>query len=229
MKCGIVIPAAGRGKRMGRNINKQFILLNGKPILIHTLEKFLGIPWIGEIVIVSQADEVSIVEQLLEQYQLDGIKAIVPGGAERQDSIYNGLAHLTTDYVMVHDGARPFLKKKHLELLWMTVQTKGTAVLGVPVKDTIKIVDQEGIIRDTPNRKSLWAVQTPQAFRLSTLIEAYEKAKNDFFLGTDDASLVERLGIEVTVVKGDYHNIKITTPEDLILAENILGYGSDYN
>ncbi|WP_339060654.1 2-C-methyl-D-erythritol 4-phosphate cytidylyltransferase [Tepidibacillus marianensis] len=227
MKCGIVIPAAGRGKRMGKNMNKQFIPLDGKPILIHTLEKFTGIPWIDEIVVVSHANEIALVQQLLDQYQISKIKAIVPGGDERQDSIYNGLSYLSTNYVMVHDGARPFIRQKHLEQLWQTVQTKEAAVLGVPVKDTIKIVDQKRLIQDTPDRKSLWAVQTPQAFRLSTLIHAYDMAKTDHFLGTDDASLVERLGIQVTIVEGDYHNIKITTPEDLIFAESILRYGSE--
>ena len=226
MKCGIVIPAAGKGKRMGANINKQFIRLEDKPILIHTLEKFSSQSWIDEIIVVSHPDEVSIVEQLVNQYHIKRVKAVVKGGAERQDSIYNGLIQLTTEFVMVHDGARPFLKRSHLENLWQVVRNEGAAVLGVPVKDTIKMIDQ-GIIQSTPDRKSLWAIQTPQAFRLSILRRAYEKAVEDQFLGTDDSSLVERLGINVPVVEGDYHNIKITTPEDLILAESILKHWSD--
>ncbi|MFV9511686.1 2-C-methyl-D-erythritol 4-phosphate cytidylyltransferase [Tepidibacillus sp. LV47] len=227
MKCGIVIPAAGRGKRMGGEVNKLFILLDGKPILVHTLEKFSQVPWIEEIVIVSHPEERKIIEQLVEQYEIKRVKAIVPGGKERQDSIYNGLVFLESEYVMVHDGARPFVKQKHLDLLWQTLQQKDAVVLGVPVKDTIKMADQDGFIQNTPDRKSLWAVQTPQAFRLSILRKAYEKAKEDGFLGTDDSSLVERLGIEVVIVKGDYHNIKITTPEDLILAESILKHWSE--
>ncbi|TCS81573.1 2-C-methyl-D-erythritol 4-phosphate cytidylyltransferase [Tepidibacillus fermentans] len=227
MKCGIVIPAAGRGRRMGANVNKQFIPLDGKPILIHTLEKFSRLPWVDEIVIVSHPDEITIMEQLVQQYGIQRVKAIVPGGKERQDSIYNGLTFLETEYVMVHDGARPFVKQTHLEQLWQTVQKIGAVALGVPVKDTIKIVDQDGFIQSTPDRKSLWAIQTPQAFRLSILRMAYEEAKKDRFLGTDDSSLVERLGMKVMVVEGDYHNIKITTPEDLILAESILKHWSE--
>ena len=226
MTCGIVIPAAGQGKRMGANMNKQFILLGNKPILIHTLEKFSTLSWMSELVVVSHPDEVYKVERLIEQYQIRHVKAVVGGGAERQDSIYKGLSHLKTDYVMVHDGARPFIKETYLNRLWQAVQTSNAAALGVPVKDTIKIIDQ-GMIQTTPDRKSLWAIQTPQAFRLSTLIQAYEKAIQENFLGTDDSSLVERLGISVQVVEGDYRNIKITTPEDLILAESILKHWSD--
>ena len=226
MTCGIIIPAAGQGKRMGIGINKQFIKIHDKPILIHTVEKFMNIDWITEIVVVAHPDEMMIVESMFLEYGLS-IKAIVPGGLERQDSIYNGLSVLETEYVMVHDGARPFIKEKQLNLLWEAVQKNGSAVLGVPVKETIKVVDEQGLVISTPNRKSLWSIQTPQAFILSTLKMAYEQAYQDRFLGTDDASLVERMQIEIQVVEGDYQNIKITTPEDLIVANTILEHWSE--
>lgn len=226
MTCGIVIPAAGQGKRMGIGVNKQFIKIHDKPILIHTVEKFQKLEWVKEIIVVAHPDEVEIVQSMLTEYGLS-VNAVVPGGLERQDSIYNGLKLLKTDYVMVHDGARPFIKEKQLNHLWDVVRKHDAAVLGVPVKETIKVVDEQGAIQSTPDRKSLWSIQTPQAFLLSILKEAYEQAKKDQFLGTDDASLVERLKMEIPVVEGDYHNIKITTPEDLIMANIILEHWSE--
>lgn len=221
MKCGIVIAAAGQGKRMGAGVNKLFIQLEGKPILIHTLEKFLQKDWVDEIVIVVHPDEAKIVKTLLLQYEIK-VKQIVSGGKERQDSIHNGLKYLQSECVMVHDGARPFIRSEVLDTLYMKIKEADAVVIGVPVKDTIKVIDDDKKVRYTPDRKSLWAVQTPQAFRLSILKEAYEKAEKDHFLGTDDSSLVERLGIPIEIVEGDYQNIKITTLDDLLYAKAIL-------
>ena len=221
MKCGIIIAAAGQGKRMGAGVNKLFLQLEGKPILIHTLEKFLQKDWVDEIVIVVHPDEAETVKNLLLRYKIK-VKQIVSGGKERQDSIHNGLNYLQSKWVMVHDGARPFIRSEILDALFMKVKQSDAAVVGVPVKDTIKVIGDDKKIRYTPDRKSLWAVQTPQAFRLSILREAYEKAEKDHFLGTDDASLVERLGIPIEIVEGDYQNIKITTLEDLLFAKVIL-------
>lgn len=221
MKCGIIIAAAGQGKRMGAGVNKLFLQLEGKPILIHTLEKFLQKDWVDEIVIVVHPDEAETVKNLLLRYKIK-VKQIVSGGKERQDSIHNGLNYLQSKWVMVHDGARPFIRSEILDALFMKVKQSDAAVVGVPVKDTIKVIGDDKKIRYTPDRKSLWAVQTPQAFRLSILREAYEKAEKDHFLGTDDASLVERLGIPIEIVEGDYQNIKITTLEDLLFAKAIL-------
>jgi len=223
MGCGIVIAAAGKGKRMGAGKNKQFILLNNKPILIHTLEKFSQKSWVDQIVIAAHPDERTQVEHLLQEYDIQDT-LVVPGGNERQESIEKGLTFLQSEYVMVHDGARPFIQSPDLERLYEKVQQVDAVVFGVPVKDTIKVIDQFNRIRYTPDRKSLWAVQTPQAFRLSVLKEAYRKAKEENYLGTDDASLVERIGRKVEVIEGNYHNIKITTPEDLVLAQAILNH-----
>ncbi|OEF96393.1 2-C-methyl-D-erythritol 4-phosphate cytidylyltransferase [Vulcanibacillus modesticaldus] len=227
MSCGILIAAAGQGKRMGAGINKQFLNINGKPILVHTLEKFQNKDWINEIIIVAHPKELNEVRRLIQKFGLS-VDKIVPGGNERQESIQNGLSYIRSDWVMVHDGARPFIDPKLLDKLYIQLQTKEAVVLGVPTKDTIKIVDETLYIKHTPDRKSLWAIQTPQAFRLSILKEAYQKAKEDGFLGTDDSSLVERIGMKVHILEGDYRNIKITTPEDLIWAKSILDEWSEF-
>jgi len=226
MSCSVIIAAAGQGKRMNAGMNKQFIRLKGKPLLVHTLEKFSNIAWIKEIIVVAQAKDIPAIKELVASYQL-AVDKIVVGGDERQDSIANGLAHVTAEWVMVHDGARPFVTKSLLIKLFNAAKDKKAVVLGTAVKDTIKIVDAKGVITTTPDRKSLWAVQTPQAFHLSILKEAYRFAKEKGFLGTDDASLVEKIGYKVHVIEGDYRNIKITTPEDLVVADAILANWSE--
>ncbi len=227
MSCGIVLAAAGQGKRMGVGMNKQFIPLNNKPILMHTLEKFYSKSWIDEIVIVAHPDEMEQMKQMIQALNMKRRIEIVPGGNERQESIYNGLSYIHSEFIMVHDGARPFIDSTMLDRLYESLQHLDAVVVGVPVKDTIKVIDNMNQIRHTPDRKSLWAVQTPQAFRLSVLKEAYQKAKENNFFGTDDASLVERLGIHVTIIEGSYRNIKITTPDDLILAQAIIDHWSE--
>jgi len=228
MSCGVIIAAAGKGKRMGTDINKQFILLDNKPILVHTLEKFQSIPWITEVVIVVHAEEINLVKELIQNYNFI-VTAVITGGVERQDSIQLGLDNIKSEWVMVHDGARPFISRNRLEELYSNVKSKGAAVLGVPVKDTVKVIDDFRVIKDTPDRKSLWAIQTPQAFRTSILREAFIKANKNGFIGTDDSSLVERLGVKVSVIEGDYYNIKITTQDDLIHAKIILQHWSEKN
>ncbi len=226
MGCGVIIAAAGQGKRMFLDINKIFIELNQKPVLIHSLEKFIEEKWIDDIVIVANPQEIDIIKQLLINYNMD-VHAVVPGGLERQISIRNGLSYISSDYVMIHDGARPFITSEKLNNLYRKVQDCNAAVLGVPAKDTIKRIDKFNKIMCTLERESLWLIQTPQAFGRSILVDAFEKAEKDNFLGTDDSSLVERLGIEVQVIMGDYSNIKITTPEDVILAKAIINNWSD--
>lgn len=228
MSCGVIIAAAGKGKRMGADINKQFILLNNKPILVHTLEKFQGINWITEVVVVVHPEEVNHVQELIKKHNLF-VTNVVSGGVERQDSIQKGLRYIKSEWVMVHDGARPFISSHKLDELHLNVNTKDAVVLGVPVKDTVKVIDDSGIIMDTPDRKSLWAIQTPQAFRTSILRAAFDNAKKDGFIGTDDSSLVERIGVKVHVIEGEYNNIKITTQDDLIHAQIILQHWSDKN
>src|SRR5690606_5947261 len=154
-------------------------------------------------------------EDLVRSYKFMKVKAIVKGGRERQESVYEGLKRIKEEcIVLVHDGARPFVRIEHIQKLVQVTSEKSAAILAVPVKDTIKRA-KDGIVQETFDRSELWSIQTPQAFKLSLLKEAYEKAEMDGFTGTDDASLVERIGHHVEIVEGDYNNIKITTKEDL--------------
>lgn len=218
----VIIPAAGQGKRMGAGKNKLLIELNQIPILIHTLFVFENDEDCDGIILAIHPDDEIQFKTLIRKYKISKIKGFVPGGKERQDSIYHALQTVREEgIVLVHDGARPFIKKEQIHLLVETAEQKEAAIIGVPAKDTMKKV-RNGIVAETVERSSLWIVQTPQAFRFALLIKAYEKAEQDHFIGTDDASLVERLGISVTMVEGDYDNIKLTTPEDLFFAEAIL-------
>ncbi len=221
---GAVIVAAGRGTRMGTKESKQYLQLADKPVIVHTLELFQQLDFIEEIVLVTGADDISRCREWVAAYQLGKVTAIVAGGSERQQSVYCGLQQLSCDWVMVHDGVRPLVSEDAVARCASTAERCDAAVLAVPVKDTIKQVNDKGIIVATPDRKSLWAIQTPQAFRRDLLIRAHEFAQEQQFLGTDDAMLVEQLGLSVEVVEGDYANIKITTPEDLpwasLLMEN---------
>lgn len=221
---GVVIVAAGKGSRMGTKESKQYLHLNGQPIIVHTLALFERIPEVSEIVLVTGAGDLERCRGYVDQYKLAKVKHIVAGGKERQDSVYMGLQQLrgAVEWVMVHDGVRPFAAEEHIVECWRKAMETEAAVLAVPVKDTIKVVDPRGTIQSTPDRRSLWAIQTPQAFRLSLLLDAHERAEKDGFVGTDDAMLVERIGTPVQVVEADYYNIKITTPEDLPWAQWIL-------
>ncbi len=213
---------------MGTALNKQYLQLGGRSILARTLELFQRHPAIHSIFPIIPSDEIDYFrEQILPGIGLTKLGAIVPGGKERQDSVRNGLQQLQASgvapdsVVMVHDGVRPLFNPEPIATLIELAARKGGAVVGVPAKDTIKEVENAQIVA-TPDRSRLWQVQTPQAFRFELLLRAYEQAAQDGFCGTDDASLVERLGEEVVMVEGDYRNIKITTPEDLLIAEALL-------
>lgn len=219
---GVVIVAAGRGKRMGTEESKQYLQLGGKPIVVHTLQSFQAMTFIDEIVLVVGTDDIDRCRLWCEQYSLTKVKAVIAGGAERQHSVHAGLKMIEAEWVMVHDGVRPFVTEQAVARCCQASEQHHAAVLAVPVKDTIKQVNSEGVITATPDRKSLWAIQTPQAFRLDVLLEAHEAAEREGMLGTDDASVAEWRGTSVVVVEGEYTNIKITTPEDLPWAELLL-------
>ncbi len=224
MDTGVVIVAAGSGKRMGAGRNKLWLTLAGKPILVHTVERFAAHPGIAEVVLViSERDETETLDWLRTTPYADRVK-LAYGGAERQDSVRQGLAALcgTCEYVLVHDAARPFVTSEQIDAIIDRVRRDDAVIMAVPVKDTIKVVNPAGIVEATPARESLWAVQTPQAFRLSLLRRAHEAAREQGKTGTDDAMLVEWLGQPVAVVPGSYENIKITTPDDLWFGEEIL-------
>lgn len=218
----VIIPAAGQGKRMGAGKNKLLLELNGVPVLIHTLRVFEQDPQCDGIILAISADDEEPLRKLLQQYNIQKVSRLVYGGKERQHSVYNGLiAANTDDVILVHDGARPFIDVRFIHELVEAAKDHGAAVVAVQVKDTIKRVHHNEVV-ETVDRSSLWAIQTPQAFRISILKEAHKKALETNFLGTDEASLVERLPYPVKIVEGSYDNIKLTTKEDLYFAEAIL-------
>lgn len=219
-----VIPAAGQGTRMGTVINKQFLPLQGKPVLAHTLDIFQRCPAIQNIVVVAAAKEVDNCRELVNRFGLSKVISIVPGGKERLNSVAKGLSQIPSEctLVVVHDGARPLLLPNHLMDVIRMAEETGAAVLTVPVKDTLKVVGKDLFVKETPDRAAIWAVQTPQAFKKEIIMDCYRRALDDKVTGTDDASLVERYGHQVKIVIGNYENIKITTPEDLELAELLL-------
>lgn len=222
MSVGVIIPAAGRGKRMGAMIPKQYLPLCNHPILAHTLKVFEMHPRIDSIVVTAGAGDEKGVWDLVKQYELKKVTAVVTGGEERQHSVRQGLAELQTEWVLVHDAVRPFVSAERIDILLKEVYIHEAAILAVPIKDTVKQVGKDGFVENTPDRSRLWAVQTPQAFRRQLLIKAHEEAEDRGLLGTDDAMLVEWMGVPVRTVMGEYTNIKLTTPEDLIVAESFL-------
>lgn len=218
-KVTTIIPCAGQGKRMGINTNKPYIEIAGKPLLLYTLRVFQEHPLIDEIVLAARASEISYCwEQIVYKYSIDKVKKIIVGGKERQESVSLALNALDDDthWVVVHDGVRPLLSEKTLSDALTMAFEKGSAVVGVPAKDTIKIIGDDLTIKATPPRESLWLIQTPQIFSKELLLKAHGQAKQNGWIGTDDSSLVERLGCGVYMVKGEYSNIKVTTPEDII-------------
>jgi len=224
MNIAVIIPAAGQGRRMDQKMSKQFMLLGGEPILKRTLDAFLGEPLVTSVtLVVPKAD----VEAVSSQYAAGSgkLRPVVAGGRERQDSVHNGLKSLSadTDVVLVHDGVRPFVTQAMIRNTAQAASEHGAAVAAIPVNDTLKRVGDGGFIEGGVSREGLWRMQTPQAFRYPLLVEAFEQAGRDGFYGTDEVSLVERLGVKVIVVEGAETNIKITRPEDLVLAEVLLG------
>ncbi|MCM3570041.1 2-C-methyl-D-erythritol 4-phosphate cytidylyltransferase [Neobacillus mesonae] len=218
----VIIPAAGQGKRMGAGKNKLLLELDGIPVLVHTLKVFEADAACTGIILAIHPQDEAAFKVIIRKHKLTKAKRLVPGGEERQHSIFNALKTVTDHgIILVHDAARPFIQKDDIKRLTETAEKTGAAIIGVPAKDTMKKVEN-GVVTTTVERSSLWAVQTPQAFRVPLLLQAYEQADRDHFLGTDDASLVERIGYPVTIVEGSYDNIKLTTPEDLFFAEAIL-------
>ncbi|MFC5713767.1 2-C-methyl-D-erythritol 4-phosphate cytidylyltransferase [Thalassorhabdus alkalitolerans] len=223
MEYKVVVPAAGQGKRMKAEKNKQFITLDDDPVIVHTLAIFEKDHWCKEIIIVVNEKEIEEMKALLDSYHFTKILPLVPGGKERQDSVYKGLKALDNQggITLVHDGARPFVSIERVHDLVEKTASTGASVLGVKVKDTVKR-GAEMIVKDTVPRENLWAIQTPQGFHHELVVRAYEDALEKNHQGTDDSSLVEFTGQEVHIVEGEYDNIKLTTPEDLIIAKAIL-------
>ncbi|HHY05144.1 MAG TPA: 2-C-methyl-D-erythritol 4-phosphate cytidylyltransferase [Thermoanaerobacterales bacterium] len=228
MRVSAVIAAGGRGKRMNSSTSKQFLNLKGHPIIYYTLKTFYTMDAIDEIILVVGKYDMECTRAILDRYRFNKIK-LVEGGSERRDSVYNGLRQLSpqTDIVAIHDGVRPFIKKRVIMESIEEAKKYGAVGVAVPVKDTIKVVGENNIIKYTPERKTLWGMQTPQTFKYEIIMEAHEKARLEGVYGTDDAVLVERIGLPVKIIQGGYENIKITTPEDIVIAESFvtMGYG----
>ena len=218
-----IVLAGGRGKRMNYHKSKQFIEIKGKPVLVYTLEKFIYNKSIDEVILVLPEDEVDYCKkEVLQKYSLK-VDRIVIGGKERQDSVFNALEAMEkANIVLIHDGARPFISEKIIEEGIKYANIYSAAAPGVTPKDTIKIKNEDNISVDTPDRNTLVAVQTPQCFKYDEIYQCHRKIKEENAIVTDDTSVVERYGHKVYLYEGDYTNIKITTPEDLILAERLI-------
>lgn len=233
-KTAVIIAAAGMGRRLGGPIPKQFMDIGGRPVIAKTLKVFEAMDEIDSIFIVTNEDYMEHCEAITKEYGISKIAAIVKGGAERQDSVYNALRAVSdtcAEYVLIHDGARPFVTGEVILNVLEGIVQRGAAVACIPMKDSLRRLAAEGGEKAAGgscavDRSEYFAVQTPQGFRTSEILHAYERAYEDGYYGTDDASLAERAGIEVAVVGGDYANIKITTREDLPM-EYRVGTGFD--
>lgn len=222
MKYLYIVAAAGSGKRMGLSTPKQFLEFQGEPIFIKTLKVIEKSKLVTDIIVVTGEEHKDTVANYCKDFGITKLRNIVSGGKERQDSINNVMKTILNpeEYIIaVQDGVRPFIKEKFIEEAYeklLAEKDLAGVVVGVAVKDTVKVVDEEGNIKDTPERKTLYLAQTPQVFRGETLKLAYEKSEKEGFVGTDDSSLVERSGHKIKIIEGAYDNIKVTTVEDLV-------------
>jgi len=221
-----IVLAAGSGSRMKSSVKKQYMLLNGKPLVYYSLEAFNDCENIDDIIVVTSEEDLEYFKtEIIDKYNISKVSNIVAGGKERYNSVYNGLMCIgDSEYVVIHDGARPFITVENIDCIVNRVRECKACVAGMPVKDTIKIVDEKNNIAQTPNRKTVWMAQTPQAFAKDIIMIAYNemmKAEDDTI--TDDAMVVEKYyGIDVNMVECSYNNIKVTTPEDIVIAETFL-------
>ncbi len=221
VKITAIVPSAGKGTRFKSKERKPFANLKGKPILSHTLKVFQSSPLIRDIVLVIDEPFRKVAEKLVKRYGITKVRHIAEGGKTRSDSVRKGLRWVNKDasFILIHDGVRPFVSKEVIKRTIAAAMKFGASVAAVPVKATIKIAGRDDLVKDTPDRQKLWEAQTPQVFRKDLMEKAYKRAKGCF---TDDAALLENIGAKVKIVKGDYSNIKITTAEDIKIAEALL-------
>lgn len=235
--CTAVVLAAGKGSRMGGNTAKQYMEIGGKPLVAYALEVFEASPVIDEIILMTDAGHMEYVQtEIVEAYGLKKVSTIGAGGGERYESVWKALCTLVDreegekesvvrerqdGYVFIHDGARPFVTGEIIERAYGAVCKCNACVVGMPVKDTIKLVNREGMIESSPDRSMVWQAQTPQVFSVPLIVEAFTRQMKEDCTGiTDDAMVVEaQMGVKAHMVMGSYANIKITTPEDLFMAE----------
>jgi len=221
-----IVLAAGQGKRKNSKVREQFLEIQGYPVLYYSLRCFQESPLIQDIILVTGEESISYCkEEIVQKYGFTKVSAVIPGGKERYDSVYAGLCECRDcEYVLIHDGARPFVTEEILKRGLQKVKETGACVIGMPSKDTVKLSDEEGYVKETPNRKCVWTIQTPQIFSYSLIREAHDSIRQkDMSKITDDAMVVEQeTGAKVALAEGSYQNIKITTPEDLDIAEAFL-------
>ena len=227
-KCTAIVLAAGKGSRMGTKIQKQYLEICGKPVLYYSLAAFEASPVIDEIVLVTGEGQIDYCrENIVEAYGILKVSKIVVGGKERYESVYKALQEIEPEgYVFIHDGARPFVDEPIIERTYQAAKKYRACVAGMPSKDTVKIVDEKGFAINTPERRLVWCIQTPQVFETALIRQAYfqlmENEENETGI-TDDAMVVERMeNCAVKLVEGSYENMKITTPEDLVVAESLI-------
>jgi 2-C-methyl-D-erythritol 4-phosphate cytidylyltransferase/2-C-methyl-D-erythritol 2,4-cyclodiphosphate synthase len=232
MKTVAIIPAGGAGKRLKAHVAKQYLFLDHMPVLVRTLKVFQKSKVIDNIILALPPDDlVSVRQELIDKYGLTKITTVVAGGKERQDSVRNCLATINgkCDVVVIHDAVRPFVTQELIRQVITAAKIAGAAAAGVKAKDTIKETKKDNMVAATIPRQNLWLTQTPQAFKFELLKEAYKSAYDEKFYGTDDASLVERIGKKVKMIEGSYENIKITTQEDILIADALMKKGSKIN
>ncbi|HYA28792.1 MAG TPA: 2-C-methyl-D-erythritol 4-phosphate cytidylyltransferase [Acidobacteriota bacterium] len=229
MRVTAIVVAAGAGRRIGGEVSKIYLPIAGRPIVLRTLDKVFSTKSIGEVILVIAAEETKRCEALLRDDSNLRVRSCIlqTGGATRQQSAKRGLEKVAadTDIVIIHDGARPLVSAVLIDRCVDVAADKGAVVVGLPVRDTIKVVDPDGIIQSTPERRFLWEIQTPQVFQRELIITAHERAVKDGVEVTDDAMVVERMGSPVYVLEGERTNIKITLPEDIWLAEMMIREG----
>lgn len=217
MSIKVIIPASGIGERFGRKTPKQFVKIKNKEMLAHTIDKFHNIKSIDEIIISTRPEYFARVCSIIKKHKFKKVKKLVEGGKLRQESVYNALINLTcsvNDIILVHDAARPFVSTESINKIIKEAKKHECVVLGMPVSETIKKVNKKQLVDKTIEREGLWSIQTPQAFRYLNLMQAFERAMKDNFVGTDEAAIVEYAGYDVKVIKGESGNVKITLKED---------------
>lgn len=220
-KYAAIVLAAGSGKRMKSQVHKQYLIIQDRPVLYYSLKEFEDSAVDEIVLVVGKGEEKFCRKEIVDKYGISKVKAIVEGGKERYHSVFEGLKQTSdADYVLIHDGARPFVNQDIIRRCMQEVQKYQACVVGMPVKDTIKIADEEGYAKQTPDRKNVWMIQTPQTFSYALIYEAYEEMlKTEDTAITDDAMVLERIkGKKSKLIEGSYRNIKITTPEDLLIA-----------
>lgn len=220
-KYAAIVLAAGSGKRMNSQVHKQYLIIQDRPVLYYSLKAFEDSAVDEIVLVVGKGEEEFCRKEIVDKYGISKVKAIVEGGKERYHSVFEGLKQTSdADYVLIHDGARPFVNQKIIRRCMLEVPEYQACVVGMPVKDTIKIADEGGYAKQTPDRKNVWMIQTPQTFSYALIYEAYEEMlKTEDTAITDDAMVLERIkGKKSKLIEGSYRNIKITTPEDLLIA-----------